>query len=204
MLQNRLSVMRVGEMDKSLTSSFDEIILTIHYSDTLSFSTTKWCVGDMSQMLDILSNICLTKCKDCFTLYQVNLHKGCPMKMDRKYLARFIPGMLLYMVLLPFCVGIAKVLPEDNLLRYPIAVLPVLPIGFVFWALIDHVRGLDELEQRIHLEAAVFSLGATGMIFFAMGLLESTGLKTLHIILVLPSNILFWGVGGILARRRYK
>jgi hypothetical protein len=126
------------------------------------------------------------------------------MNMNKRYLMRFIPGMTLYVILLPLCIGVAKVLPEDNLLRYPIAVLPVLPIGFVFWALIDHVRELDELEQRIHLEAAVFSLAVTGMIFFAMGLIESIGLKTLHIILVLPANILFWGFGQIIARRRYK
>ncbi|MFN8372837.1 MAG: hypothetical protein U0694_08165 [Anaerolineae bacterium] len=126
------------------------------------------------------------------------------MKMNRRYLLRFFPSMILYMILLPFCIGIAKALPEDNLLRYPIAVLPVLPIGFVFWAVIENVRELDEMQQRIHLEAAVFSLAVTGMIFFAMGLLESTGLKTLHIVLVLPSNIFFWGIGQILARRRYE
>ena len=101
------------------------------------------------------------------------------MKMNRRYLLRFFPGMILSMILLPFCIGIAKALPEDNLLRYPIAVLPVLPIGFVFWAVIENVRELDEMKQRIHLEAcwspqdskrcisfwccrATFSSGASG------------------------------------------
>jgi hypothetical protein len=97
-----------------------------------------------------------------------------------------------------------KALPEDNLLRYVVILIPVLPIGFVFWAMIKWVQGLDEMQQRIQLEAAVFSLGVTGMLFFALGLLERAGLETLNMVWVLPMIIVFWGFGQIIARRRYE
>ncbi len=149
----------------------------------------------------------LTIRKVYFTLYQAYLseHGMSAMKtLNKRYLMRVIPAMTIYLILLPFCTGIAKVLPAENVLRYGIVLLPVLPIGFVFWAVIDWVRGLDEMQQRLQLDAAVFSMAVTGMLFFALGLLETTGLKTLHMILVLPSMILFWGFGFILARKRYE
>ena len=69
----------------------------------------------------------------------------------------------------------------------------------------QHLEGLDELQQRIHLEAMALSLGCS-MVFGAIyGLLE--GVRLIDIA-PNPSNILFvmgvtYGIGMLLAHRKY-
>ncbi|MEJ2150033.1 MAG: hypothetical protein P8Z40_11185 [Chloroflexota bacterium] len=64
---------------------------------------------------------------------------------------------------------------------------------------------LDELQRRIQLEAFAFSLGCTSMLAFAYGMLEAFGGEPhVSLIFVLPVAAIFWGVGAVLARRRYQ
>ncbi|CAI8215145.1 MAG: Uncharacterised protein [Glaciecola sp. HTCC2999] len=76
-----------------------------------------------------------------------------------------------------------------------------------------HLEGLDELQQRIHLEAMALSLGCS-MVFGAVyGLLDAVKLfddvsNPANGLFVNPSNILFvmgltYGLGMFLAHRKY-
>ncbi len=125
------------------------------------------------------------------------------MKPDRQYRREFLIAMGAYVILLIISIS---VLPGmgDNPLRYGVAILPALPIVFGMFAYIRFVQQMDELQRRIQLEALAFSVGGTGIVTFALGLLENVGGPQINMIWVFPALIMFWGVGSFLANRRYR
>lgn len=128
------------------------------------------------------------------------------MKLKRRdwlYLIRFGLAMFAYVVVLIVSQLIADVL-ADNPLRYVVVLLPIIPIMFAFAAFIVYIRQLDELQRRIEFEAFAFSAGITGMITFALGLMESAGLPSVGLIWVFPMLVMFWGFGKIIAQKRYQ
>jgi hypothetical protein len=92
--------------------------------------------------------------------------------------------------------------------RLAIALLPV-PFFILFVvAAIRMARGLDELEQRIHLEALVFAFPAVLVILLTLGLLQVAGVALSpqdwsyrH---VWAFAFFFYFAGLALARRRYQ
>jgi hypothetical protein len=101
-----------------------------------------------------------------------------------------------------------RVLLRGDLAESPlapiIALLPILPVLFGVFALMSFVRNIDELQQKIQLEAMAFSLGVTGLITFALGLVEGTGIAPLGMVWVLPMMTALWGIGLAIATRRYQ
>lgn len=68
------------------------------------------------------------------------------------------------------------------------------------------IRGLDEMFQRIQLEALAFAFAGTGVITTAYGFLVSAGLpeRSWNWALVWPLMALLWAVGMVWASRRYR
>jgi hypothetical protein len=62
---------------------------------------------------------------------------------------------------------------------------------------------MDELQRRIHLNAVGFGFGATAIITFTYGFLELVGFPAISYIWVLPLMTALWGVGAVVATRRY-
>lgn len=124
--------------------------------------------------------------------------------VNKQYARRFLGGMIAYVVILPISLVLLNQLPDaPNWFRLLVALLPVLPTGFIVWAMVQYVRDLDELQQRIQLEAFSWSLGATGLVTFTLGFAENAGLPSIGLIWVLPMMFAFWGIGQVIARRRY-
>jgi hypothetical protein len=94
-------------------------------------------------------------------------------------------------------------LDSSNLLRYPLALLPLVPIGYGVILFLRYVRTLDELQQHIHLEALAFSTAITAGITFTFGFLENVGFPRLGWIWIFPMLLFGWGVGQCIAARRY-
>ena len=109
----------------------------------------------------------------------------------------------LYAIALLVSITVVKALPEDNLLRPIIAILPVLACIPGLWTYLRYLRELDELQQRIQMEALGLSLALTGLTTFTLGFLENAGLEPIGMIWVFPMSILFWGIGQQFAMRRY-
>lgn len=68
-----------------------------------------------------------------------------------------------------------------------------------------HLEGLDELQQRIQLEAMALSLGVSMVFGAVFGLIEGVRLVEFH---PNPSSVLFvmgitYGIGMLLAHRKY-
>jgi hypothetical protein len=124
-------------------------------------------------------------------------------KAFRRHLTEFGVAMAGYVVVLLITVRVVEAFPEA-LWRYLVAVLPVVPIVFVLWAVQRAIGRMDELQRRVQLEGIAFASVGTGVLTFAYGFLEGVGLPHLSWTLVLPLMFGLWGIGVALAGRRYR
>jgi len=125
------------------------------------------------------------------------------MKIHRRYTIEFSAALICYLIVLA---GSIKLLGsyEETAWRYPLALSPVLPASAALLAFVRFFRGVDELEQRMHLESLAFAFGASALATFAYGFLEGAGFPHLNWTFVWPVMGMFWGAGNVLARRRYR
>jgi uncharacterized membrane protein HdeD (DUF308 family) len=123
---------------------------------------------------------------------------------QRRYLREFIPPMISYMLLL-FCS--LEMLKHVHAwpLRTVIALLPVVPIGFVVRAMVRLVLASDELEQRVQLEAISIASLSVGLLSFAAAFLHAAGLLPVEnlLMLVLPALFAVYGLAVWWVKRRY-
>lgn len=87
------------------------------------------------------------------------------------------------------------------------ALLPVLPFAWMLWEIIKSVRRMDELEQRIQLEALAVAYPMVMILLMTLGLLEiaiklpAEDLSYRHVWAMLP---FFYYIGLFLSKRRYQ
>jgi hypothetical protein len=125
------------------------------------------------------------------------------MKMTRRYLAEFGGAMTAYVLVLFSTVWVLNTFPEGQW-RYAVAVLPVLPVILVLWAVQRQIARLDELQRRVQLEGLALACMGTAVLTFTYGFLEGVGLPHLNWVWVLPLMFALWGLGAALAARRYQ
>ena len=125
---------------------------------------------------------------------------------NKKYLTRFIRAMIAYALLLPISlllIGSGRI--ESIIGKQLIALLPVIPFLFAMTAVINNVRQLDELQQRIHLESMLITTLLTGGLSFSYGLLEASDLVPhLPAVWIAPFMIAVWGTSNAIIGRRYQ
>ena len=106
--------------------------------------------------------------------------------------------------------GARGVLEQEGLgdgVRVLAALLPVAPFGWMLWEIVTGVRGMDELEQRIQLEALAVAFPLVLILLMTLGLLEIAihlppdDLSYRHVWAMMP---IFYFAGLALARKRYK
>ncbi|MEO1287186.1 MAG: hypothetical protein AAFV93_05410 [Chloroflexota bacterium] len=124
------------------------------------------------------------------------------MQTHRNYQRRFAVAMGGYIATLLLTVYLLDRV-EAQPLRIILAILPMLPVLYGLWGYMEFIRNLDELQQKIQLEAIAFSMGLTGVITFTWGFLAGVDVPPLHSIWVFPMMIIFWGIGLFIAQRRY-
>ena len=124
-------------------------------------------------------------------------------QVHRRYAIEFSAALLCYAIVL---VGSIKLLGSygETAWRYPLALSPVFPALAALIAFLRFFRCVDELEQRMHLEGLAFAFGASALATFAYGFLEGAGFPHLNWTFVWPVMAMFWCVGNVLARNRYR
>jgi hypothetical protein len=125
-------------------------------------------------------------------------------KAYRKYTLRMMLAMFAYTIILFPSVAITRNLPEVSWLRYPISVLPVIPVVVGAAVYLNFLRNIDELQRRIQLDGIAFGFAATAIISITLGFLENAGVPRIGMIWVFPMLCAFWGLGIFLANRRYR
>ncbi len=116
---------------------------------------------------------------------------------------RFAIAMAVYTILVVTSQQILNTL-SDSIWRYPVALLPVVPLLVVFWLFLVYLREMDELLRRIQFEAFGISLGATLIFTITWGFLEAADLlPNFPTIMVGPLMIFAWGIGSFITQRHY-
>jgi hypothetical protein len=87
--------------------------------------------------------------------------------------------------------------------RYPVAVLPMIPLGFVARATVRHLARLDELHRRIQLSALAMTVLVTALLTLTYGFLEKVGFPPISVLWVWPWMAAIWGVTTLIAKHRY-
>ena len=128
------------------------------------------------------------------------MHKA----VHRLYLKEFSLAMSAYVVVLLIAVTLINISPSSAWWRIPLALSPVVPIIFAMFAYMRFVSHVDELQRRIQFEALAFGFGSSGILTFSYGFLEDVGFPHLSWTFVFPLMIVFWGIGTVIASRRYR
>ncbi|AJO79583.1 hypothetical protein [Pseudomonas sp. MRSN 12121] len=108
----------------------------------------------------------------------------------------YIATLLLSMYLIP---GM-----DSSAGRIAVSLIPVIPLIVMALVVIRQLRRLDELSQRIQLNALGIAFVCTALITFSYGFLEIAGLPRLSMFAVWPIMGSVWLVATLLGNRRYQ
>lgn len=127
-----------------------------------------------------------------------------PTSAEQTYKRSVAPAMVLY-VLIMLGLAFAGDTAWPEWARALSAMLPVLPIAWVIYAIWRYVRDSDELERRIQLEAIFATCGIVAVLTFAGGMLEVMDVVTVEggLFYVLPVMFLVYGASSWRCRRKY-
>ncbi|WP_269789763.1 hypothetical protein [Stenotrophomonas sp. Iso1] len=129
-----------------------------------------------------------------------------PPALRKRYTREVIIAMLAYAVLLVVSILLLKQV-DGAPLRALIALLPVPPIVLVLRAMIRYIRDVDELQQRIELEAVSFATAFVSLVYLTGGFLQSAKVidvpSNAAMIWVFPLVCLAYGLAKAVVARRY-
>ena len=125
-----------------------------------------------------------------------------------RYLREFLPAMAGYVVTLFLSVWLLKRGVDEPALRALVALLPVPAIGMALRAIIRYIRDVDELQQRIELEAVSFAAAFVSMVYIAGGFLQLAKVidipSGVAMIWVFPLICGSYGLAKIVVARRFQ
>lgn len=126
--------------------------------------------------------------------------------LSRLYLREFLPAMLAYAVAVLLSVWLLRRI-EETWLRAVVALLPVLPIAMGLRATARYIRGLDEMQRRIELEALALGSIAVALAYLTGGFLQAARVigvsGTTAMLWVLPALSLGYGIAKRFVARHY-
>lgn len=111
---------------------------------------------------------------------------------------------MLYAVLLVGANAIERAtLPIGNA-KLIINLIPMIGMIAAAWAIMRGLWRMDEMQRRIQFDAIAISFLGTALITFGWGFAEGAGLPHLRAFAVWPIMGTLWGLGMVVAQRRYR
>jgi len=103
----------------------------------------------------------------------------------------------------PTTLAVTSISPRSTLLRFLVALLPILPFAAFLYLVVKGQRGMDELELRVQMEALAMAFPLSVLFLMVFGLVGQALDLALerHVWFYLP---LFYFAGVALAWRRYR
>lgn len=125
----------------------------------------------------------------------------------RRYLRALWPALAVYSLSLFASIFLIRRGIESVPLRGLVAVLPVLPIGWMMLAALRYLREVDELQRRIETEAIGAASLLVSLVYFAGGMLQKAKVIDLDagiaMIWVFPLLCATYGIAKMILTRRY-
>lgn len=122
----------------------------------------------------------------------------------KNYTRHFILGMSAFVVVLILAIIATRVTTGYSNWDNVIMLLPVFPGIYTGLSLARVIRTLDELQQRIQLEAFSFSLANTAFVALLIGLLQTSASGAINFVWIIPIMAGFWGLGLWFAQRKFQ
>jgi len=129
------------------------------------------------------------------------------LKVDKRKLFKFtavcIGGSVAILVMLYLAIWFIDSHPggSANLL---IAAVPIVGMLLLSVLAMRSLRGMDELEQKIHTEAMAFAFLANYLIITSCGFLALAGFMTMSLDWIAPTMMTCWVVGLLITLLRYR
>lgn len=124
-------------------------------------------------------------------------------RQARKYTIR----MLLIFVFYTAAVFGINLLPADDMapwMRVALSMVPVIPAIVMIFVILDFVRVMDEVHQRVITESCLVALVIVGLLSFSYGFVEgAVDLPEISLIWVFPALIGTAGLAQLFVRKRY-
>jgi len=118
---------------------------------------------------------------------------------------RFILLTLIAAAVMIVAARVSRGFPLGSAVRIGLALLQGAASALVIITIVRGIRRLDELQQKIQLEALAFSFAGTGLLASSYGFLVNAGLPDIDWgTLVWPAMTALWAFGVMLANRRYR
>ena len=127
--------------------------------------------------------------------------------MDRKALLLYAPALIVAAVGLPIVLGIEWVLANvalSNDLRVVLGLVPIVPGVALVLAFVHAVRGLDEMQKQIYLQAAAITFCVTVLLTFVFGGLQRAGIYQASWDDIGNNMLMIWAVAYIYSLWRYR
>ncbi|MDP9584712.1 UNVERIFIED_ORG: hypothetical protein J2791_004024 [Burkholderia contaminans] len=121
----------------------------------------------------------------------------------KRYLVEFAFALLAYLVAVLFSTWLMRGM-DSGAGRIAVSLIPVVPMIAMALVVIRQLRRLDELAQRIQLNALGIAFVCTALITFSYGFLEVAGLPRLSMFMVWPIMAGVWLIATLLGTRRYQ
>lgn len=122
--------------------------------------------------------------------------------VKRQHNIRFWIAMAVY---------VATIVPITNAVGHTggawkivLAITPLVPIAAIFIFSIQKIRGIDELERQIHIEALAIAAGVTALLSITYGFLEIAGLPHPSAWFTYGAVMASWAIASPLVARKYK
>lgn len=120
------------------------------------------------------------------------------------YLLELGGAIVFYICLLAGAAAVERAVEPVGTLKLIINLVPMIGAFIVAWMILRGLWRMDELQRRIQLDAIAISFLGTALITFGWGFAEGAGLPHLRAFAVWPIMGSLWGLGLIVARRRYR
>lgn len=123
---------------------------------------------------------------------------------SKQYLIELGSAFALYAALLVGAAAVERAIEPTGTLKLAINLAPMLGAFAAAWAILRGLWRMDEMQRRIQFDAIAISFLGTALITFGWGFAEGAGLPHLRAFAVWPIMGTLWGIGSLIAIRRYR
>ena len=90
--------------------------------------------------------------------------------------------------------------------RIVIALVPAIPTALLVWFMARAIMEMDELQRKIQIEGLAFAFAGTAFVTLFYGMLQiaRVGLPHISTLFIYVLMVALYGIGTVLAGRRYK
>lgn len=130
-----------------------------------------------------------------------------PRRVARQYMRDMGLAGLVYAVVLVGSVYVVRHASPPQWVAVVLALVSAAPALLMMRAFLRRLRGLDEFQRRVELEALAVAAAVVGFASFTYGFLQSfAGLPQIEdaLMWVFPALCFTWGIAQIFVRRRYQ